>query len=900
MSVKVIDTLKPKNDGAFPIAEAADIAVTAEKRLPEALADKADLTALNATNAAVATKANASDVTTVTNNLQGQIDQIEISATAEAVVAPEVAAARVSEAGITYNTLKSRLDNEQINNNGNFTEIYKHVGDYDTRETDLPTNGDYYMYTTAWYTQHNPANCYGLTDYIQVVPGSKVTISAFFRVTDKIASYAIFDENKNAIHYGDTTNDGIEPDAVNKFLLDYEITLPLNARYIKVVAWKNAYLDNNPFYVDYKGYIDQTVNDVITRVDDVDNSITDIYKHIADNDTEKTDLPSNGNYYLYTTAWYEHHNANDCYGLTDYIPVIPNTKVVISAFLRVAANIASYAIFDKNKTAIHYGDTANDGVEIDTVNKFALDYEINLPSNAAYIKVVAWKNAYLENNPFYVRYKEYIENAITGATAKIDEVDTSLNKTITSAPTDGNYIYYEDDTWKEVTNTSISFGMTDFIKIKPDSKMKISAFIRSSNDFATYILYDTDKTAIHYGSPSNDGISVDTTNKFILDYEINIPSEAVYIRIVAWKNKAISDVPFYYTLNSDTQAENYDRVLRVSELSRNQDFDLFVFAGQSNMMGAAALPPKDKKKCYYAYEYLYNPKRLGSATGKFKYSENSSGEWSYKDVTTAYASGNVDANGKSKTTDYATNTYFVSAMSNVLNEAAGTTTPFSNYSESTCQTGCNFATSFAREYASYGYPSIYAVMAKGSVQIEYYLTTDVQNFFAEKYQNMLTDFAAKFEDGTIRSKNFVWCQGESNASDTTSEYTEKLEQLWAWLQTLGFEKMFIVRVGYWGNAAIKNIIQAQEDFCNNNDNCYIVTRAMSFMNYPGLDTDSWYINPPTDEYLMCRDSFYGFDNNHINEKGHDLVGKRMAKSVDAILNKKGAPVLEPENINGII
>ena len=92
MSVKIIDTLKPKNNGTFPIVEAVDVAVTSELRLPEALE----------------AKANASDVSTATANLQGQINQIEISATAEAVVAPEVAAARVGEDGTEYETLKER------------------------------------------------------------------------------------------------------------------------------------------------------------------------------------------------------------------------------------------------------------------------------------------------------------------------------------------------------------------------------------------------------------------------------------------------------------------------------------------------------------------------------------------------------------------------------------------------------------------------------------------------------------------------------------------------------------------------------------------------------------------------------------------------------------------------
>ena len=112
MSVKIIDTLKPKNNGSFPVVEAVDVAVSEELRLPEALASKADASALAETNAAVDSKANSSDLATATANLQGQINQIEISATAEAVVAPEVAAARVDADGTSYQTLKARCDSD--------------------------------------------------------------------------------------------------------------------------------------------------------------------------------------------------------------------------------------------------------------------------------------------------------------------------------------------------------------------------------------------------------------------------------------------------------------------------------------------------------------------------------------------------------------------------------------------------------------------------------------------------------------------------------------------------------------------------------------------------------------------------------------------------------------------
>lgn len=46
MPVNVIGTLKPKNNGKFPVAEAVDIKVTDDLRLDEALENKADLSSL--------------------------------------------------------------------------------------------------------------------------------------------------------------------------------------------------------------------------------------------------------------------------------------------------------------------------------------------------------------------------------------------------------------------------------------------------------------------------------------------------------------------------------------------------------------------------------------------------------------------------------------------------------------------------------------------------------------------------------------------------------------------------------------------------------------------------------------------------------------------------------------
>ena len=99
MAVEVIDKIKPKNGGSFPIVEAVDVEVSEGVRLPEALDAKADT----------------ADFTAATSDLQSQIDQIVISASAESVVAPEVAQARVDADGVEHSTLKARIDKDSNN-----------------------------------------------------------------------------------------------------------------------------------------------------------------------------------------------------------------------------------------------------------------------------------------------------------------------------------------------------------------------------------------------------------------------------------------------------------------------------------------------------------------------------------------------------------------------------------------------------------------------------------------------------------------------------------------------------------------------------------------------------------------------------------------------------------------
>ena len=110
MPVYVIDTLKPKNGLDFAVVEAVDVAVEGYLNLADAVTHFATDAMIEAINTALSGKANTSDVNTSVANLQGQIDQIVISASAEAVVAPEVVQARVDADGTAHTTLKDRLD----------------------------------------------------------------------------------------------------------------------------------------------------------------------------------------------------------------------------------------------------------------------------------------------------------------------------------------------------------------------------------------------------------------------------------------------------------------------------------------------------------------------------------------------------------------------------------------------------------------------------------------------------------------------------------------------------------------------------------------------------------------------------------------------------------------------
>ena len=109
--------------------------------------------------------------------------------------------------------------------------------------------------------------------------------------------------------------------------------------------------------------------------------------------------------------------------------------------------------------------------------------------------------------------------------------------------------------------------------------------------------------------------------------------------------------------------------------------DLFVFAGQSNMMGAAVFSPRQKLSIKSSYEYKHKSRRLGARVGDFVAADYPVGEFSYIDIQKAYAAGIVNEKGESTLEDYVHNTYFCPSMSNLCSKTDKSVYPFSSFSE---------------------------------------------------------------------------------------------------------------------------------------------------------------------------------------------------------------------------
>lgn len=358
------------------------------------------------------------------------------------------------------------------------------------------------------------------------------------------------------------------------------------------------------------------------------------------------------------------------------------------------------------------------------------------------------------------------------------------------------------------------------------------------------------------------------------------------------------------------------------------EYDLFVFSGQSNMMGGvfyedftAGYGPWPKTNGIVDVEntsYIQQP----------VYAEETAGSYEYKYLTDTF-----------ETVDYTnpTGELIKTEDGTALCKASGT------YEIN----GTTMVAPFVKEYTAHGYKSISAHIALGGTQACDWMTSSEiaqvllsQEFdfhmqsgatpqstsprlvggdervllFERKLEAMLQSFGREFPNGKIGSKNFVWLQGENDADalftatgltgdaatnamlGSMTLYKKCLEVLWTRLQSYGFDNFMIVRVGFWTNPNRDiAIMAAQEQFAAETEGVSVLTRAMSYM--PNPKSNYWGSQTVEEDYRLCRGVNYAiWGNPHLNEKGHIVIGTRSADMAAEILHGGTSYELEEELI----
>jgi len=350
---------------------------------------------------------------------------------------------------------------------------------------------------------------------------------------------------------------------------------------------------------------------------------------------------------------------------------------------------------------------------------------------------------------------------------------------------------------------------------------------------------------------------------------------------------------------------------------------LFVFAGQSNMMGACVYPPKAVPELRDSYEYLHKGVRMGAEHGMFRPAGFPCGEFVYCDLAAAYPQG-ASAEASSAMTEYRATAYFVPSMCNLKDEETRTAESFAAYSEQNFVPGPTLAPYLAQEWEKRGHDCAYAHIAKGAVSILHYFDDEMigqynrmirernlpyavrsvddmsrgaSAYFAQKSADFFRDSQTEFPDAAERC--LFWLQGEGDVRMASEEYRMLMEVLWERARQIGFTHFFCIRVGYFGDEGILRVMKAQEEFCAHTPGAYMLSRVGSFFPYVGQN-EKWFVRPPEETYQLCRDSWYGFENQHINEKGFLLIAKHAAANLERVLMLSALPVLEAENVRGMM
>lgn len=314
------------------------------------------------------------------------------------------------------------------------------------------------------------------------------------------------------------------------------------------------------------------------------------------------------------------------------------------------------------------------------------------------------------------------------------------------------------------------------------------------------------------------------------------------------------------------------------------------------MMGAAVYPASEQIYFRESAEYLHKMRRLGASHGEFKSTGFPTGEFSYCDMDAAYPEGKEKP---SSLNNYSVNTYYCPSMCNLRSEEEKTTYPFRVFSEASERLAVSLAPILVQGLEERGMACAYTHISKGSVPIRHFIEGEAADYFDRKVRDFFFDASRRYPDDDTDVRALIWHQGESDIRHGTDSYVDALRSLWDKCKALGFTHFLIVRVGYWSNSGIADIMKAQELFCNDTPDAFILTRTASYLYHPS-QPEGWFGKDPGDEFRNCRDSYFGFPNHHINEKGFHTITRYALPNLIRILWQGDAPLLEEERVSCLV
>jgi hypothetical protein len=375
-------------------------------------------------------------------------------------------------------------------------------------------DGKYIDNTGAEYTLQG----WKCTDYIWVVGGQKL-IASHYIGDSSLACIVCYDENKNMLTYINQ----IDFNSANRIL-----TLPINCEYVRFSLSGSAddtvlqieygtvsteYEDFNsmPRQLGFQNPISVNVDkSVEIRTKPAFNEFSNISFPYGKNIFNKNAL-IDGKYINNTGAEY----TSGTWKCTDYIPVIPGSKLVVSSGGVSSSPSAGTAYYDKDKLFISF---VSNATIISSGNK------LNVPKNAYYFRFSIWQstdisNLQIEYGTVSTAYEDFSALPTLPDFRNPQSVSIQNSIGIESLYKQGGFsgmtfphgknLFNKDtavdgvlirNTGEERPNSTGWFS-SDFIPVIQNSKLKFNSLTGNSTDAGT-AFYDSDKTFMSFVSLS--------------------------------------------------------------------------------------------------------------------------------------------------------------------------------------------------------------------------------------------------------------------------------------------------------------------------------------------------------------------------------------------------------------